>query len=269
MNESRRFPRSWGPWAPGALALLATSCFYQFDNPVEKEPPGSVAGSIALQGAVGNQTAAGGMVTVQWTNGLELSLGTSSKFLFQDLPDGIYSLEVTIPPAAGNDFPLELLRPDVVIPNAGDMIDSLDIGTLQVPASGTVGGTVTSASGVPAAGVVVGAFAPGTDMTTPGIYEGFHTSTDSNGNYSLQVPSGNHVLAASDPSNNASGTATVVPEATQSLDLTLKPAGGFLGQIDGSLIGSGFGASATGPVPWDGATYVALDPGGKKSPTAG
>jgi len=257
VNESRRSRRSWGPWAFGALALLAASCFYTFDNPVEKEPPGSVAGTIALQGAVGNQTAAGGRVTVQWTNGLELSLNSSSKFLFQDLPDGTYSLEVNIPPLAKNDYPLVLLRPDVVLPNAGVSTDSLDIGTLEVPASGIVGGTVSPAD----AGIVVGAFVPAQSANQIGVFEGFSTTTDSSGHYSLQLPAGNHALAASNPLDNAVGQATIVSGASQTVNLTLSPIG-QVGQISGSLVGSGYGASANGNVPWDGATYVALGAGG-------
>ena len=75
--------------------------------------------------------------TVQWSNGLQLSLNTSSNFLFQDLPDGTYAIEVTIPPAAGNDFALELLRPDVILQNAGGVTaNSLNIGT---PTSASLG----------------------------------------------------------------------------------------------------------------------------------
>jgi hypothetical protein len=252
--------RSWAPGAVGALGLLlASSCFYTFDNPVEKEPPGSVEGSIALQGAVGGQTAAGGQVTVQWTNGLQLSLNTSSKFLFQDLPDGTYAIEVNIPPAAGNDFPLELLRPDILLPNAGDETDSLNIGTLQVPASGTVGGTVSP----PAAGIVVGAFVPAASAGQIGIFEGFQTTTDSQGTYSFQLPAGNHALAASNMNNNAVGPAMVISGSSQTVNLTLASAT-LDGQIDGSLVGSGYGASATNgnSLPWAGASYVAYGAGG-------
>ena len=49
-----------------------------------------------------------------------------------------YSLSVAIPPQGANETPLLALRPDLAIPNVGNgQIDSLDVGTLQVVASGT------------------------------------------------------------------------------------------------------------------------------------
>jgi hypothetical protein len=48
----------------------------------------------------------------------------------------------------------------------------------------------------------------------------------------------------------------VTSGASVTVNLTLATAK-FVGQIDGNLVGSGFGASAVGNVPWDGATYVA------------
>ena len=209
MSELRRPRRSWGPWSPSGPSACCSfrAVSTRSTTRWRRSRPGASRGSIALQGAVGNQTAAGGQVTVQWTNGLQLSLNTSSKFLFQDLPVGSYALEVNIPPAAGTDFALELLRPDVeILPNSGGIADSLNIGTLEVPASGIVGGTVSP----PAAGIVVGAFVPGASPNQIGIFEGFQTTTDSKGNYSFQLPAGNHALAASDANDNAVGPAVVI-----------------------------------------------------------
>ncbi len=107
-------------WALGPLGLsLASSCFYSYDNPVEKAPPASLSGTVELQKAVGGQTPAGGVVAVQWTDGLQVTLNSGGNFLFLDLPDGTYALSVAIPPQGANDNPLLALRPGLVIPNVG------------------------------------------------------------------------------------------------------------------------------------------------------
>ena len=55
---------------------------------MEKAPPGSLSGTVELQNAVGGQTLAGGVVAVQWTDGLKVTLNSLGNFLFLDLSDG-------------------------------------------------------------------------------------------------------------------------------------------------------------------------------------
>ena len=103
-------------------------------------------------------------------------------------------------------------------------------------------------------------FAPGARQdgeTALGVFEGFATTTDATGHYQLQLPPGDHVVAASDANDAVIAATSIRAAATQSLDLTLQAAM-MPGEITGALVGSGFGVSATGNVPWNSSTYTVV-----------
>ena len=174
--------------AAGIAALAG--CIYTFDNPVEKQSAGSVTGAVLLENAAPGQTIAGARVDLLWSN-LSIELGQSGQFAFLDLPDGTYGLRYTVPPATDGGAPAVGERLDIYLPYTASAVpDTIALGTISVIAPATVEGTVTIDGGT-AAGAVVGAFVPNGGAET-GEYEGYSTTTDSNGHYSLALPHGNH-----------------------------------------------------------------------------
>ncbi len=189
------------PLAVAAVALGLGGCFYTFDNPVSPLDAGIVTGRLRLDGGAPGQTVAGATVDLLWSN-LSVTLGASGDFAFLSLPDGTYTLRYRVP---GNP-PLAGERADVYLPPTATGTDSLDLGTIDVGAAGTVEGTVQGADG----GAIVGAFRPGADGG-PLEFEGFSTSVDGAGHYAITLPAGPHELWASNALQSEAIEVTAVP----------------------------------------------------------
>ena len=246
-----------------AIAALGAGCFFSFNNPVEKAPNGSLGGVVKLQNAAPGQTAQGSQVSVLWTSGvngpLTVPLDATGRFLFQGLPDGIYSISALVPAPAANDFPILGLRPGLQVPDVGGVADALDVGQILLDVAGMVSGTVRGAQGP----VVVGAYAP-TDGGL-GLFEGFATTAAPSGAYSLLLPAGKHLLAASDPGQSQVLLQLVTAGLTQPLDFAFDGGpGAAVGNLLGQLVVSqGPGQERQQTVVFDSMVqYVAVDTGG-------
>jgi len=182
-------------------ASALTGCIYTFNNPVALQDAGSVTGAVVLDGGAPGQVV-GTRVDLLWSD-LSINLGQSGQFVFLDLPDGTYTLRYTVPPATAGGSPTvgELL--DIYLPfTTSGVPDTIALGSISVSLPGTVEGTITVDGGA-AAGAVVGAFVQdgGAGVIE---YEGYTTTTDPTGHYSLALPSGNHALWASTATESAS-----------------------------------------------------------------
>jgi hypothetical protein len=229
-----------------ALLLVGAGCIYTFDNPVRLQQNGSIAGKVALTNAVQGQTTVDGGVSVPWSGGLGLQLDVDGGFSFLQLPDGTYALNIYIPPLASNDFPLLNVLNGIVLPVSQNQVDALNLGVIQVQPSGRVSGTVTNGQGV-GISAVVAAYATPDAGSGVGTFEGFSTTSAPDGSYSILLPAGNHILAASDPFSAV--TASVNLPASQILpqDLLLDAgSASTVALVEGNLVfgGPGFGASA-------------------------
>jgi hypothetical protein len=248
-------------------AFAGTGCIYSFNNPVQQQPYGSIAGQVQLMNAAAGQTTQDGGVAVAFTGGLSVRLDETGRFTFLALPDGAYSLQIFIPALMANDFPLVTDRAGVVLfGGGGAAVDALNLGALTVQPSGLVTGTVSNNQGLAAA--VVAAFAPGTDGGL-GTYEGYSAATDA-GAYAFYLPAGNHILVSSIASLS-SPLAPITLQARQTLDQTFyldAGTGGFgQGQIEGFLVFGGRDGGANAPLesilPMLAAIeFVAFDPAG-------
>ncbi len=212
--------------------LLVAGCFYSFDNPVELQPVGSISGQVSLVAPAPGQTPAGGAVSILWS-ALTVSLSGSGRFILLDLPSGAYSLHYSVPPAgdAGNDFALLGERPGLSLPDVNQQADALDVGTLQLTASGTVGGMVSGALG----SAVVSAFVPLADGGL-GSFEGFSAVVQGDGSYSLSLPAGTHTLVAADAAQTAVVAASELPPGQSiTTNFALAAAAGG-GDVKGALV---------------------------------
>ncbi len=190
----------FAPLALSAISALA-GCIYNFDNPVSLQDAGTITGALVPDGGVAGQIV-GTRVDLLWSN-LSIDLGASGQFTFLDLPDGTYTLRYTVPPATPGGVATvgELL--DIYLPfTAASVSDTIALGAISVSLPGTVEGNVTADGGA-VVGAVVGAFTQG---GAPGVieYEGYATTTDSTGHYSLLLPHGNHAIWASTATEAAS-----------------------------------------------------------------
>ena len=228
-----------------ALATLASlsACFYSFDNPVERQPGGSISGKLNLEGASAGQSLQGGTVSVLWSN-LTVrftSDSTTAPFTFFSLPDGTYTLTYQVPDS-GVSGPLEGIRPNVALESTvlvGYAPDALNVGTLSLSEAGIVQGTVAGATGT----TVVGAFLP-TDGGQLGTFEAIETLVGADGSFALVLPAGAHTLAASDSAQFGMTNVTVSGGASQAATLTLAPTP-VEGSITGNLVLGEQGANAS------------------------
>ncbi len=229
-----------------AILVFVVGCQYSFSNPVQKLENGSIAGQVTLVNAVPGQTTQGGIVSVPWSGGLQVTLGSQGGFAFLQLPDGVYSLSTYIPPLASNDFPLLQVLRGIPLPLAQDSVDALNLGTISVQPSGLVSGTVTDGQGLGIVAVVAAYTPPDADSGVQ-LFEGFSTTSAADGGFALLLPAGNHVLAASDAISSVVANATV--QASGNVNQNFSLDGGTssnVGSVSGTLVfgGAGFGASA-------------------------
>ena len=225
-----------------AVAAFGSGCIFSFDNPVQAQGAGSVAGHLQLGTSAAGQSLAGARVDLLWSD-LSVTVGPQGDFAFLSLPDGTYTLRYTVPAAASNDVPaIGELRDIYLPPLPGGGSDALTVGTLTVNTAGTVEGQVLGTDG----GAVVAAFTPDLPDGGLGAYEGFSTSTDDGGHYVLLLPAGDHELWASSPTQSTSVTVTVDAGEYLSQDFELSGTSSALAETElvGYAVLGDFGASA-------------------------
>jgi hypothetical protein len=233
-----------GQWAAPALlmALGASSCFYNFNNPVAKLPNGSISGQLVLIGAAQGQTVAGATVTLQWS-GLHVDVDSSGRFIFLGLPDGTFTLRYQVPPAQPGGLPFIGFRHDLLIPANGSGTDAISLGDLTVDLAAVVEGDVIGAQGP----VVVAAFRPSSPGGEPGEFEGISTTIDPSvsTHYQLVLPAGAHEIAASSATSSASKAVSLQPrDQLGGQDLSVTVPADPTATLTGFLVLGGFGASA-------------------------
>jgi hypothetical protein len=231
-------------WVALALfvALGATSCFYNFNNPVAKLPNGSISGQLKLIGGAPGQTAAGATVTLQWS-GLHVNVDSSGRFLFLGLPDGTFTLRYQVPPAEPGGLPFIGFRHDLLIPKNGSGTDAISLGDLTVDLAAVVEGDVIGAQGP----VVVAAFRPATPDGQLGEFEAISTTIDPtvSTHYQLVLPAGAHEIAASSATASASRPVSLQPrDQLTGQDLSVTAPADPTATLSGFLVLGGFGASA-------------------------
>ena len=216
---------------------LTSGCLYGFDNPVQNLDSGVVAGKVLAP--AGGQSTAGGTVHLLWS-GLTATLDSSGQFAFLDLPESTYGLLVAVPQLPGMANSASVAeRFGLRLGLAGGAVDAVDVGTLQLQVAATVTGSVAGAVG-PA---VLGAFAPADGGL--GLFEGLATAVAADGTFTLRLPAGDHVLAASDASQSTQLAVHLAPGLSQQVALTLAPAV-MAASVEGTLVlgGPARGASA-------------------------
>ncbi len=202
-----------------ALLLSASGCFYSFENPVELQDAGSIAGRVVFTGSNSAGLSPGdGQVGLLWTD-LAIAVQDDGHFLFLGLPDGVYTLKYELDPGDGG-LPLIAFMPGITLPQEpGNIPDAVDLGQIVLEPAARVTGHVTGLDGGPA---VVGAFSQATDGGE--IFESFTVMTDDGGNFTLDLPNGSHDIWASTSALSGSMPVTVPSgQVTDLGDLALSP----------------------------------------------
>jgi hypothetical protein len=191
-------------WLSTLLLLAASGCFYSFDNPVELQDAGSIAGRVVFTENSAGLNPGGGQVGLLWTD-LNITVQNDGHFLFLGLPDGVYTVKYELDPGDGG-LPLIAFMPGVTLPQEpGNVPDAIDLGTIVLNPVARVTGHVTGLGD--AGGAVVGAFGS-TDAGE--IFESFAVMTDDGGNFTIDLPTGSHDIWASTSAASGS-TAVTVP----------------------------------------------------------
>ncbi len=200
------------------LLLSAPGCFYSFENPVELQDAGSIAGRVTFTSNPANLSPAGGQVGLLWTD-LAISVQEDGRFLFLGLPDGVYTLKYELDPGDGG-LPLIAFLPGITLPQEpGNIPDAIDLGQIVLSPAARVTGHV---SGLDGGTAVVGAFSVGSDGGE--IYESFTVMTDDGGNFTLDLPHGSHDIWASTSALSGSMPVTVPSgQVTDLGELALSP----------------------------------------------
>ncbi len=202
-----------------ALCLLSLSgCFYTFDNPVELQDAGSIAGHVVITQNNSGLSPGGGQVGLLWTD-LAITVRDDGRFLFLGLPDGVYTLKYELDPGDGG-LPLIFFLPGIKLPvEPGNIPDAIDLGSIVLAPVARVTGHVALGDGGPA---VVGAFSQ--NDAGQEIFESFTVMTDDDGSFTLDLPSGSHDIWAS-TATLSGATPISVPsgQVTDLGELTLDP----------------------------------------------